>query len=198
VAVVDPSSRIPRLLTSKRHVDERGWFMETFSERRLTEVGITTRFVQDNHSMSKRRGTIRGLHFQLPPMDQTKLVRVLRGRIFDVAIDIRRGSPTFGRFVTAELSADDGGQFFIPSGFAHGFCTLVDDTEVLYKVSNYYAPEHEGGIRWNDPAIAAAWPLNRAEEAVVSAKDAALPLLEQLRSPFVYDGVPLAVVELGN
>ena len=133
---------LPRIIVPKRHVDDRGWFSETFHEQRLHDIGITCRFVQDNQSSSKRAGTLRGLHFQLPPAAQAKLVSVLRGRILDVAVDIRRGSPTFGKHVSTELSAESGRQLYIPVGFAHGFLTLEDDVVVMYKVSDYYAPAH--------------------------------------------------------
>src|SRR5215471_3816324 len=134
------SADLPRIIVPKRHVDDRGWFSETYHEQRLRALGITCRFVQDNQSSSKRAGTLRGLHFQRPPMAQAKLVSVLRGRILDVAVDIRRDSPTYGTCVSAELSADNGHQLYIPVGYAHGFCTLEDDVDVMYKVSSHYAP----------------------------------------------------------
>ena len=152
------SAGLPRIIVPKRHADDRGWFSETFHERRLHEIGITCRFVQDNQSSSKRAGTLRGLHFQVPPAAQAKLVSVLRGRILDVAVDVRRGSPTFGKHVSTELSAESGRQVYIPAGFAHGFLTLEDDVVVMYKVSDYYAPAHDSGIRWNDPDLAFPWP----------------------------------------
>ena len=148
------SVNVPRIIVPKRHVDDRGWFSETFHEKRLYDAGITCRFVQDNQSSSKRAGTLRGLHFQLPPAAQAKLVTVVKGRILDVAVDIRRGSPTFGKHVSIELSAESGRQLYIPVGFAHGFLTLEDDVVVMYKVSDYYAPAHDSGICWNDPDIA--------------------------------------------
>src|SRR5258708_7566509 len=151
---------LPRVIVPKRHVDARGWFSETFHERRLNEAGIDCRFVQDNQSSSKRAGTLRGLHFQVPPAAQGKLVSVLRGRILDVAVDIRCGSPTFGQYVSMELSAESGCQFYVPVGFAHAFITLEDEVLVMYKATNYYAPEHDGGIRWNDPDIAFPWPFD--------------------------------------
>jgi dTDP-4-dehydrorhamnose 3,5-epimerase len=180
----------PRLLEPKRFSDTRGWFSETYSERAFAILGIAVRFVQDNQSYSTRRGTIRGLHFQVPPRAQAKLVRVVRGRILDVAVDVRRGSPTYGRFVSAELSAENGRQLYIPVGFAHAFCTLDDHVEVVYKVSDVYAPEYEQGLRWDDPTIGVPWPVAPAE-ASVSDKDAALPTLVSWTSPFGYDGVPL-------
>jgi dTDP-4-dehydrorhamnose 3,5-epimerase len=181
---------LPCLIVPKRHVDDRGWFSETFHEKRLHDVGITCRFVQDNQSSSKRAGTLRGLHFQLPPAAQAKLVSVMRGRIVDVAVDIRRGSPTFGRHVSIELSAESGRQVYIPVGFAHGYLTLEDDVVVMYKVSDYYAPAHDRGICWNDPDIAIPWPFKEAD-IIISDKDRRLPLLKEIASPFAYDGHPL-------
>jgi dTDP-4-dehydrorhamnose 3,5-epimerase len=181
---------LPCLLVPKRHVDDRGWFSETFHEKRLHDVGLTCQFVQDNQSMSKRAGTLRGLHFQLPPAAQAKLVSVMRGRIVDVAVDIRRGSPTFGRHVSIELSAESGRQVYIPVGFAHGYLTLEDDVVVMYKVSDYYAPAHDRGICWNDPDIAIPWPFKEAD-IIISDKDRRLPLLKEIASPFAYDGHPL-------
>src|SRR5262245_25621330 len=135
------SAKVPLILIPKRYVDNRGWFSETFHERRLGEAGVTCRFVQDNQSSSKQTGTLRGLHFQLPPAAQAKLVSVLRGRILDVAVDVRQHSPTYGKHVATELSAQSGHQLYIPVGFAHGFLTLEDDVVIMYKVSDYYAPE---------------------------------------------------------
>ena len=172
----------PVLFEDKIFTDERGFFRETF---RLSEFRkITGRdfdFVQDNESLSKA-GVIRGLHFQRPPHSQAKLVRVSSGRIFDVAVDLRRGSETYGRWEAYELSAENGRRLFIPEGFAHGFAALEDNTVVSYKVSDYYAPECDGGILWNDPAIGIDWPSPR--EPLVSAKDAILPLLAQLGDVF--------------
>jgi dTDP-4-dehydrorhamnose 3,5-epimerase len=181
---------VPVLLSTRRHEDARGWFTESYSARALAQHGITCNFVQDNQSMSRRKGTIRGLHYQAPPMAQAKLVRVVRGSILDVAVDIRRGSPTYGKSVIAELSAENGLQLYVPTGFAHGFCTLEDDTEVAYKVSEFYSPQHDGGLRWDDPDIAIAWPVD-ASDVVVSDKDAAQPLLSDYRSDFPYVGGPL-------
>jgi dTDP-4-dehydrorhamnose 3,5-epimerase len=163
--------------------DERGSFSETFNERALASCGISQRFVQDNHSQSVPRGVVRGLHFQVPPHAQDKLVRVVRGAIFDVAVDIRRGSPTFGKHVTATLSADNRAQLWVPKGFAHGFCTLEPNTEVLYKVTDYYAPEHDCGLRWNDPELAIAWPVALAD-AILSSKDHTHPTLAELPHAF--------------
>jgi dTDP-4-dehydrorhamnose 3,5-epimerase len=181
---------LPCLLVPKRHVDDRGWFSETFHEKRLHAVGLTCQFVQDNQSMSKRAGTLRGLHFQLPPAAQAKLVSVIRGRILDVAVDIRRDSPTFGKSVSIELSAGSGRQLYIPVGFAHGYLTLEDDVVLIYKVSDYYEPAHDRGICWNDPDIAIAWPFKETD-IITSDKDRRLPLLKELASPFNYDGHPL-------
>jgi dTDP-4-dehydrorhamnose 3,5-epimerase len=185
------SVNLPRLIAPKRHVDDRGWFSEIFHRQRLSDTGIACRFVQDNLSNSNRAGTLRGLHFQLPPVAQAKLVTVLRGRIMDVAVDIRRGSPTFGNHVSTELSAETGRQLYIPVGFAHGYLTLEDDVVLMYKVSDYYAPAYEGGIRWNDPEIGIPWPFKNTD-IITSDKDGRLPLLKECDSPFVYDGQPLA------
>ena len=144
---------LPCVVVSKRHVDDRGWFSESFHEKQLRDIGITCRFVQDNQSSSKRAGTVRGLHCQLPPAAQAKLVSVMRGRILDVAVDVRQGSPTWGQYVVTELSAESGRQLYIPIGFAHGSLTLEDDVLVMYKVSDYYAPAHDRGICWHDPDI---------------------------------------------
>jgi dTDP-4-dehydrorhamnose 3,5-epimerase len=194
-APVPQDSLIPVLFASKRHADQRGWFSESFNEKNVAAHGIASHFVQDNQSMSLRKGTIRGLHFQAPPMAQAKLVRVLRGSILDVAVDVRRGSPTYGQFVVAELSAHNGHQLFVPVGFAHGFCTLEDSTEVFYKVTEFYSPQHDGGLRWDDPSIEVPWPV-RAADAVVSDKDAELPQLQDWQGVFVYSGTPLAPLTL--
>ena len=185
------------LIKTARFGDERGWFSETYNARRFADQGVAVPFVQDNHSYSREVGTVRGLHFQSPPSAQDKLVRVTRGRILDVAVDIRRGSPTYGRWVGAELSAANGDQLFVPVGFAHAFCTLEPDTEVLYKVSAPYAPEHDFGLLWCDPDLAIAWPVP-AERAIVSKKDGELPRFETFSSPFSYDGAPLAAVPGGQ
>jgi dTDP-4-dehydrorhamnose 3,5-epimerase len=181
---------LPRLIVPKRHVDDRGWFSEIFHQERLRDIGITCRFVQDNQSSSKQAGTLRGLHFQLPPAAQAKLVTVVKGRILDVAVDIRRGSPTFGKYVSTELSSETGRQLYIPVGFAHGFLTLENDVVVMYKTSDYYSPTLESGIRWNDPDIVFPWPLKDAN-IIISDKDRRLPLLKEFTSPFAYDGHPL-------
>lgn len=166
--------------------DERGYFFEAFSERKFAELtGIETRFVQDNESRSSV-GVVRGLHFQLPPFAQSKLVRVVRGAILDVAVDIRRGSPTFGRYVAVELSEHNHRQLFIPRGFAHGFSVLEGDAIVEYKCDNYYAPEAEGAIRWDDPTLAIDWHTTN-NEAIVSAKDKENPLFEECERLFDYN-----------
>jgi dTDP-4-dehydrorhamnose 3,5-epimerase len=181
---------LPRIIAPKRHVDPRGWFSETFHEQRLRDLGIPCRFVQDNQSSSRSAGTLRGLHFQLPPHAQAKLIMALRGRILDVAVDVRRGSPTYGQHVSVEISAECGRQFYIPIGFAHGFLTLTDDVLVMYKASDYYAPAHDSGIRWDDPDIAMSWPMN-ASDLIISEKDRRLPYLAAFESPFAYDSHPL-------
>jgi dTDP-4-dehydrorhamnose 3,5-epimerase len=181
-----------QLIEPKRFGDARGWFTEIYSEPEFAKLGIECRFVQDNLSLSVPAFTLRGLHFQTPPRGQAKLVRCVRGSIFDVAVDIRHGSPTYGQWVGAELSAANGRQLFIPIGFAHGFVTLEDNCEVLYKCSDTYAPDFEGGIRWDDPAIGIDWPIPYGVTLELSAKDAAQPLLAKVDSHFAYDGRPLA------
>lgn len=166
--------------------DERGYFFEAFSERKFAEhTGIKTRFVQDNESRSSV-GVVRGLHFQLPPHAQSKLVRVVRGAILDVAVDIRRGSPTFGRYVAVELSEHNHRQLFIPRGFAHGFSVLEGDAIVEYKCDNYYTPEAEGAIRWDDPMLAIDWHTTN-NETIVSAKDKLNPMFEECERLFDYN-----------
>lgn len=179
-----------KLLETKRFGDSRGWFAETYSEARLAREGVNCRFVQDNQSRSTFIGTIRGIHFQRPPHAQAKLVRCLRGAVMDYAVDLRRGSPTYGRHVAAELSEDNGRQLLIPVGFGHAFATLTADAEIAYKVSDIYAPDCDGGVIWNDPTIAIDWPLP-VTGPVLSEKDAALPKLDDFNSPFEYDGRPL-------
>lgn len=174
------------ILTPKRYADERGWFSETFNAARAAEAGLNMVFVQDNHSMSAKAGTLRGLHFQAPPHAQDKLVRCARGAIFDVAVDIRRGSPTFGKWTGVELTEANGRQLLVPKGFLHGFVTRADLTEVLYKCSDLYAPDCDGAVRWDDPDIGIDWGL--AGAPVLSAKDAAAPLFRDFVSPFAYEG----------
>lgn len=170
----------PLIIDPRVFSDERGFFVETYNADRYEEAGIPAAFVQDNLSVSKK-GVLRGLHFQSPPYAQGKLVQVLRGRVFDVAVDIREGSPTFGKYVSVELSAENHRQFWIPAGFAHGFLSLEDDTMFQYKCTNVYAPDHDGGVRYDDPAIGIAWPEG---PYIVSEKDKAQPLLEAVGSVF--------------
>ena len=179
-----------QLLRPRRHGDARGWFTEVYNRDTFTGLGIGQSFVQDNHSLSVPPWTLRGLHFQTPPRGQDKLVRCIRGRIFDVAVDVRADSLTYGEWVGAELSAENGHQLFIPIGFAHGFVTLEADCEVTYKCSDLYAPDHDGGIRWDTAGI--DWPIPEGARPELSVKDAALPSLATFDSPFPYDGCPLA------
>jgi dTDP-4-dehydrorhamnose 3,5-epimerase len=169
------------LIRPRRFSDARGFFAEVWNKQTYSEAGITTDFVQDNCSFSRSPGTIRGLHFQYAPAAQTKLVRVVRGSVLDVAVDLRSDSPTFGAFVSAELTASGGEQLLIPAGFAHGFCTLEADTEVAYKVSDFYAPDLDAGIVWNDPDIGVDWPLE-GRTPVLSDKDLKLPRLADIRT----------------
>jgi dTDP-4-dehydrorhamnose 3,5-epimerase len=178
------------LVRPRRFGDARGWFSESWNASRFADWGIDGSFCQDNHSLSSLAGTLRGLHFQTPPHAQAKLVRCTRGAIFDVAVDIRKGSPTYHQWVSAELSADNGDQLFIPAGYAHGFLTLTPDTEVMYKVNAHYAPEADGGIIWNDPTLGIDWPLSGAVP-LLSDKDAVLPALAGAQADFAYDGRPL-------
>lgn len=179
-----------KLIRTRRFGDDRGWFSETFVDHRWAEQGVDVRFVQDNQSYSRPVGTIRGIHFQTPPHAQAKLVRCTRGRIMDYAVDLRAGSPTYGSHVAVELSADNGDQLYIPVGFGHAFLTLEPDCEVMYKVSDYYAPDCDGGIRWDCPDIGIDWPLP-SEGPTLSDKDRKLPTLAEFVSPFAYDGQPL-------
>jgi dTDP-4-dehydrorhamnose 3,5-epimerase len=166
------------LISPKKFGDHRGFFMETYSKQKLKDLAqVDLDFVQDNHSLSGPVGTVRALHYQLPPMAQAKLVRVIRGKVLDVALDIRRSSPTFGQHVSAILSAENGQQMFVPVGFAHGFVTLEPDTEFVYKVSNYYSPQHERGIIWNDPDLKIDWQIDPAK-AILSDKDTKHPPLK--------------------
>jgi len=168
-----------KLVTPTRIGDERGFFSEVYSVRAFAEAGIDTVFVQDNHSRSARAGTVRGLHFQSPPLAQAKLVRVTRGRAFDVVVDLRRSSPTYGRHVAVELSADNWRQLLVPVGFAHGFCTLEPDTEMVYKVSAPFAAAHDLGLAFDDPALGIKWPVNPGQ-AILSDKDRRQPRLAEL------------------
>lgn len=170
------------LLKPQRFSDSRGFFSETYSRKRYSDLGIGFEFVQDNHSLSKKVGTLRGLHLQAPPHAQGKLVRCGRGAIFDVAVDIRHGSPTYGRWVGYELSAENGYQLYVPVGFAHGFVTLKPDSEIVYKCTDYYAPETEGAVRWDSCGI--EWPLS--VDPILSDKDAIAPALADFDTPFIY------------
>ncbi|WP_420563976.1 dTDP-4-dehydrorhamnose 3,5-epimerase [Thalassobaculum sp.] len=172
-----------KILTPKRFGDPRGFFSETYNKAAFAEHGLSLDFVQDNHSMSQAVGVLRGLHFQTPPFAQDKLVRVVKGRIFDVAVDIRQGSPTYGNWVGAEISAEAWNQILVPVGFAHGFVTLEPDTEVIYKVTAPYAPENDKGLAWDDPAIGIDWPLNGATPTL-SDKDTKHPKLADLPAYF--------------
>ena len=178
-----------KILTPARFGDERGFFSESWNRKTLAGQGIDIDFVQDNHSLSAAVGTVRGLHFQSPPHAQAKLVRCGRGRLFDVAVDIRRGSPTYGRWVGVELSFENARQLLVPEGFLHGFVTREPDTEIIYKCSDYYAPDCDGAVRFDDPDIGIDWGIDPAS-AVTSAKDAAAPLLSEFETPFVYEALP--------
>jgi len=175
------------LITPKRFEDARGHFSETWSRKILQEVGIDITWVQDNSSLSRDVGTVRGLHYQAPPHAQAKLVRCGRGCLFDVAVDIRVGSPTYGHWVGQELSAENGRQMLIPEGFLHGFVTRAPETEILYKCSDYYAPACDGAVRFDSPGIGINWGL-AGLEPVLSEKDAAAQGFSDFNSPFVYDG----------
>jgi dTDP-4-dehydrorhamnose 3,5-epimerase len=180
-----------RLIKPRRFGDARGWFTEFYNQRAFAALGLDDLYLQDNHSLSQQKGVLRGLHFQTPPHGQAKLVRCIRGAVFDVAVDVRRGSPTYGRWVGTTLSAENGHQLYIPVGFAHGFITLEDGCEVTYKVTAHYAPDHDGGIIWNDPDITVDWPDLPASGALLSGKDQMLGRLKDFDSPFAYDGRPL-------
>lgn len=174
------------LIRPARFQDGRGYFMETFRADDYKANGIDAAFVQDNQSGSARRGTIRGFHFQAPPHAQAKLVRVISGAILDVSVDIRTGSPTYGRACAVELTAEGGEQLYVPEGFAHAYCTLTENAQIAYKVNRYYNPEAEQGLRWNDPALSIDWTVSE-EEAVLSNRDRSWPDLESFDSPFTAD-----------
>lgn len=178
---------IPGLLLIRppKYSDKRGFVSETYNAGVLRQYIGDETFVQDNHALSSRVGTVRGMHFQKPPFAQGKLVRVLRGRVYDVAVDMRHGSPSFGRYIGVELNAADWTQLWIPVGFAHGFCTLEPDTEVLYKLTAHFSPAHEQGIVWNDPTLDIEWPVD-AGSAIVSPKDLAQPRLSDLPAYFTF------------
>jgi dTDP-4-dehydrorhamnose 3,5-epimerase len=179
------SLRIPdvKLLTPRRFADDRGWFSESYNQRTMATAGIELDFVQDNHSYSKSAGTVRGLHYQSPPFAQDKLVRVLSGRILDVVVDVRVGSPTYGQWLSAELTADGGEQLLVPIGFLHGFITLDAHTEVAYKVTARYSADRDGNVRWDDPALGIDWG-ELAGRAVLSEKDLRAPNWIEFESPF--------------
>lgn len=168
------------VLTPARHGDARGFFSESWNRARMAGAGLDVDFVQDNHSLSRTKGTLRGLHYQAPPHAQTKLVRCGRGALYDVAVDIRKGSPSYGRWIGVELSFENGRQLLIPEGFLHGFVTLTDDVEVIYKCSDYYSPDCDGAVRWDSCGI--DWPLQG--DPVLSDKDKAAPPLTDFNSPF--------------
>jgi dTDP-4-dehydrorhamnose 3,5-epimerase len=172
-----------KILKPRRFGDARGWFCEIWNERRLSEAGIEARFVQDNMAYSEQAGTIRGLHFQKLPHAQAKLVGVARGAVLDVAVDVRVGSPTFGRHASATLTAEGGEQLWVPIGFAHGYCTLTSDTLVYYKVTDYYHPASEGGVHYDDPTLGVSWPV---QDAIVAEKDQRLPSLVDMPPAFTY------------
>ena len=168
-----------KVIKTKKFADHRGFFSETYNAREFAEAGIDLRFVQDNHTLSTKSGTVRGLHFQGHPFAQDKLIRVVKGRIFDVAVDLRRSSSTFGKWVAAELSAAKWNQILVPIGFAHGACTLEPDTELIYKVTNYYSASHDFGVLWNDPDLAITWPVEESA-AVLLDKDKKQPRLRDV------------------
>jgi len=181
--VVDTKLAGVKIIEPRVFKDHRGFFMESFNQRKFSEFGLNYDFVQDNHSLSKDKHVIRGLHYQLNPMAQTKLVRVITGAIYDVVVDIRRNSSTFGKWVGVTLSADNYQMLLVPQGFAHGFCTLIENTHVQYKVDAYYSAEDDRGIRWNDPDLAIAWPtLN----PILSKKDTEQPFLKDAEINFQY------------
>ncbi len=175
-------------ITPKRFGDNRGFFSETWNRRALADAGLDLDFVQDNHSLSRQKGTIRGLHFQSPPAAQDKLVRAIRGTILDVAVDARVGSPHYGQWVAEELSAENGAQLLVPKGFLHGFATLTDDTEVAYKCTDYYARDCDGAVRFDDPDIGIDWGIDIGT-AILSDKDLAAQSFAAFESPFVFEGV---------
>jgi dTDP-4-dehydrorhamnose 3,5-epimerase len=177
-----------KILRPVRHEDSRGFFSEIYNHQAITKAGIHLDIVQENLAYSKQANTVRGIHFQTPPFAQAKLVQVVRGAIFDVAVDLRAGSPTYGHFVSAEISAANWNQILIPEGFGHGLCTLEPDTQVIYKVTAHYSHEHDAGIRWDDSEIGINWPLT--DTPLLSDKDEALPLLKDFDTPFTYEATP--------
>lgn len=178
------STKLPGvlILEPKAHGDHRGFFMESYNRRQLAQLGIHSDFIQDNHSLSVEAGILRGLHYQLAPKAQTKLVRVLSGAVYDVVVDMRKSSPVYGQWIGVILSADNKRQILVPQGFAHGVCTLVPHTQIMYKVDQYYSPEHDRGIQWNDPQLAIDWPIS---DPILSDKDRQHPPLQQAENNFV-------------
>lgn len=183
--VIDTILPEVKILARRRIGDARGFFSEVWNAREFRSIGIDADFVQENHVSNPLKGTLRGLHYQLPPAGQAKLLRVTRGAIFDVAVDIRRGSPSFGRHADAVLTADNWYQLWVPVGFAHGYCTLEDDTEVQYMVTDYYDPAYDRGIAWNDPQLMITWPVT-PESAIVSERDRRLPRLAEQADLFEF------------
>ena len=175
------------LITPRRFRDVRGFFSESWNRAHMAEIGFDFDFVQDNHSLSHEEGTVRGLHFQSPPHTQTKLVRCGRGALFDVAVDVRQGSPTYGQWIGYELTAENGHQLLVPAGFLHGFVTREPKTEIIYKCTDYYAPECDGAVRFDDPDIGIDWGLG-TQIPTLSEKDAEAPLLQDFESPFIFEG----------
>lgn len=174
-----------KIITPKKFGDDRGFFSETYNKKHLAEQGIDIEFVQDNHAFSAHAHTMRGMHFQIPPFAQDKLIRVTRGSILDVVVDIRNGSPHYGQHASAVISAAEWNQILVPAGFAHGLLTLEDNTEVIYKVSNYYSPQHDKGLFWNDPDLGIDWPVS-PDKAILSEKDQNQPRLKDLPAYFIY------------
>ncbi len=174
-----------KIISPRKFGDSRGFFSETYNQRVFHAAGIVDVWVQDNHSLSGPKGTVRGLHYQIAPFAQAKLLRVTKGAILDIAVDIRRGSPTYGTHVAVELSAEKWNQLYVPAGFAHGFCTLTPDSEVLYKVTALYSREHDFGLLWNDPVLKIDWPVT-PQTALLSDKDKVQPRLADLPAHFTY------------
>ncbi|MEN3746053.1 dTDP-4-dehydrorhamnose 3,5-epimerase [Sphingomonas sp. HF-S3] len=183
-----------QLIRRHRHADRRGWLVETYNRDDFVELGITTGFVRDIHSTSQACFTLRGLHFQASPHAEKKLIRCVRGRIFDVVVDIRKGSPTYGKWIGTELAEHDGHQLYVPEGFAHGYLSLEPGCEVTYKSSGDYRPEFEGGLAWDDPDLGIHWPMPEGFRPIISERDGMHPPFAHFESPFEYDGRPLALV----
>lgn len=183
MVIQETALRGVKIIVPKKFGDSRGFFSETHNQRTWDEQGLAFRFVQDNHSYSREAGVVRGMHFQAQPFAQDKLVRVLRGRILDIVVDIRRSSLTFGQHLAVELSSDSWQQLLVPVGFAHGFCTLEPHTETFYKVTNYYSADHDRGIAWDDPDLRLPWPIS-ADRAILSQKDRQWPRLQDIAETF--------------